>query len=151
MKDACKEKYIFYNFAIIDLDDAFGCLDAIKQYKHGLTSTAMVSTAIVKYAIIAYLRPFTLCKGIDNKKKRPLSIEDVPEKHRNLHSKLLDYRDCIIAHTDLDFRNPKLVKHGMTMKREEDYLALVGEMQLLIREVRSAVHNMIIEYGKKVN
>ncbi len=144
MKDACEEKYIFYIFAIADMDEASGCLNAIKQHKRGLTSTTMV-----KNAIIAYSRPFTKCKGIDNIKKYPLGIKVVPKNHRDLHKKVLDYRNRIIAHTDLDFRNPKLVKYGIMMKREGDYLALVGEMQLLIREVRSAVHNMIIEYGRR--
>jgi len=144
MKDACEEKYVFYNFAIADLDEASGCLDAIKQYKRGLTSKTMV-----KYAIIAYSRPFSECRGIDNKKKHPLGIKVVPKNHRNLHNKLLGYRNRIIAHTDLDFRNPKLVKYGMMIKREVDYLSLVGEIQVLIREVRSALHNMIIEYGRR--
>ena len=144
MKNACEEKYVFYNFAIADLDEAFGCLDAIKQYKRGLTSTIMV-----KYAIIAYSRPFTRCKGIDGKRKKFLGDKVVPKNYRELHKKVLDYRKRIIAHTDLDFRNPKLVKFGIMMKREGDYLSLVCEMQLLIREVRSVVHNMKIEYGKR--
>ena len=143
MKDACEEKYVFYNLAVADLNEASGCLNAIKQYKRGLTSTTMV-----KNAIIAYSRPFTKCRGIYNKMHR-LPIEVVPENHRDLHNKVLHYRDCIIAHTDLDFKNPKLVKYGIMMKTEGEYLALVSEMQILIREVRSAVHNMIIEYGRR--
>ena len=143
MKDACEEKYVFYNLAKEDLNEAAGCLDAIKQYKRGLTSTTMV-----KNAIIAYSRPFMECKGINNKIHR-LKIKVVPKDYRTLHKKVLQYRNRIIAHTDLVFRNPKLVKYGMMIKREGDYLSLVGEMQVLIREVRSAVHNMIIEYGRR--
>ncbi len=143
MKDACEEKYVFYNLAKEDLNEAAGCLDAIKQYKRGLTSTTMV-----KNAIIAYSRPFMECKGINNKIHR-LKIKVVPKDYRTLHKKVLQYRNRIIAHTDLVFRNPKLVKYGMMMKREGDYLSLGSDMQVLVREVCSAVHNMVIEYGKK--
>jgi hypothetical protein len=143
MKDECEEKYVFYNLATADLDEAAGCLDAIKKYKRGLTRTTMV-----KNAIIAYSRPFMECKGTNNKIHR-LKIKVVPKEYRTLHKKVLQYRNRIIAHTDLVFRNPKLVKYGIMMKREGDYLALVGEMQVLTREVRIAVHNMIIEYGRR--
>ncbi len=146
MKDACEEVYVFYNFATADLDEASGCLDAIKYYKRGLTIMVMI-----KNAIIAYSRPFTTCKGMY--KSHRLSIKVVPKNFRDLHNKVLHYRDCVIAHTDLDVRNPKLGRYGIMFKGEryysEDYLALVGEMQVLIREVRSAVHNMAIEYRKR--
>jgi len=143
MKDACEEKYVFYNLGKEDLNEAAGCLDAIKHYKRGLTSTTMV-----KNAIIAYSRPFMECKGINNKIHR-LKIKVVPKDYRTLHKKVLQYRNRIIAHTDLVFRNPKLVKYGIMMKREGDYLSLGSDMQVLVREVCSAVHNMVIEYGKK--
>ena len=144
MKEACEEKYVFHDFAAADLDEASGCLEAMKRHKRGLTSTTMV-----KYATIAYSRPFSECRGIDNKKKHLLSIEVVPKDYRTLHKKVLEYRNRIIAHTDLNSRNPKLVKCGIMIKSEGDYLALVGEMEVLIREVRSAVHNKIIEYGRR--
>jgi hypothetical protein len=140
MKNACEEKFVFHNLAIADFNEASGCLNAIKQYKRGLTSTTMV-----KNAIIAYSRPFTKCRG-----KRCLDKKVIPKGYISLHEKVLQYRNRIIAHTDLGFINPKLVKCGILMiKREGDYLALGDEMQVLVREVRSAVHNRVIEYGKK--
>ena len=144
MKDICEEEYVFYNLATADFYEASGCLNTIKQYKRGLTSTTMV-----KNAIIAYSRPFMPCRGIHIQEHRLKSKKVVPKEYRSLHKKVLQYRNRIIAHTDLAFRNPKLVKYGMMIKREGDYLALGDEMQALIREVCSAVHNMVIEYGKK--
>lgn len=146
MNDACEEEYVFYNFATADFDEASGCLDAIKQYKRGLTIMVMI-----KNAIIAYSRPFTRCKGKYG--QHSLDIKVVPKNYRDLHDKVLHHRNCIIAHTDLDVRNPRLGKYGIMIKGKgyysEDYLALVGEMQMLIREVRSTVHNMAIEYRRR--
>lgn len=145
MKDADEEKYVFYNLATADFYEASGCLDAIKQYKQGLTKTTMV-----KNAIIAYSRPFLECKGIYIKKHR-LPIKVVPKNHRVLHKKVLHYRNCIIAHTDLANRKPKLVKYYIMMRTEGDYLSLGSEMQVLVRDVCCVVHNMVVEYGKKSN
>jgi hypothetical protein len=144
MKNACEEKSVFHILARADFYEASGCLNAIKQYKQGLTSTTMV-----KNAIIAYSRPFMPCRGIHIQEHRLKSKKVVPKRYRSLHDKVLRYRNRIVAHTDLAFRNPKLVKYGMMIEREGDYLALGDEMQALIREVCSAVHNMVIEDGKK--
>lgn len=144
MKNACEEEFVFHNLAIADFHEASGCLNAIKQYKRGLTSTTMV-----KNAIIAYSRPFTNCRGIHTKKHCLKIKKVVPKNYRTLHKKVLQYRDRIIAHTDLDFRHPKLGRYGIIIKREGDYLALGNEMQVLIQDVCSAVHNMVIEHGKK--
>ena len=144
MNNKHEEEYVFYNLAIADFYEASGCLDAIKQYERGLTRTTMV-----KNAIIAYSRPFTKCNG-KHTKKHCLKIEIVPKHYRSLHKKILQYRDKIIAHTDLDFRNPKLDKYVIMIKKEGDYLVLGNEMKELLREVGIAVHNMVIEYGKKM-
>jgi hypothetical protein len=144
MKNEFEEKYVFYRFATADLDEAYYCLHAIKRYRRSFTVMAMI-----KNAIIAYARTFKNCKGKYG--KYHLNIEEVvPENHRDLHDKVLHHRDCIIAHTDIDIRNPKLGKYGIMFKGAgyyyEDYLALVDQMEVLVREVRNVVQKIVTEY-----
>jgi hypothetical protein len=143
LKNKSDEKYVFYNFVTADLDEASHSLSTIKQYKQGF----MIMT-LIKNAIIAYSRPFGDCKGTYSKYK--IGIKFVPKNLRKLHKQVLHHRNCIIAHTDISVRTPKLGAYGIMFKGKgyyyEDYLELANKMPELISEVRKAVHKVVLEY-----
>ena len=144
MKNTFEEQYVFYRLVSADLDEAYRSLEAIRRYKRGPTIMALIKNAIVSYA-----RPFKRCNGRYG--RYSISPRFVPKNHLELHKLLMHHRDRIIAHTDIDVREPKLVRwdFGSTVAYPiqlkgsgyyyEDYLALVDEMKELIQSVKNAV------------
>ena len=79
----------------------------------------------------------------------------MPKHLRTLHKQVLHHRNCIIAHTDISVRAPKLGAYGIMFKGKgyyyEDYLKLAEKMPELILGVRKAVHKVVLEYKNKSN
>ncbi len=66
------------------------------------------------FIIITYARAFTKNEGNNN--KHTLDKKIIPSEYRDLHNEIMNYRNKIIAHTDVKYRNPHLSKFGMAVK-----------------------------------
>ena len=101
MQNAQEEEYVFYRFASGDFLTAVESLKEISLYKE-----INIRRALLLKVILAYCRPFKTSRGKYGNYK--LSQSFVPVEHKNLHDKLIKYRDNVLAHTDLTVRRPRL-------------------------------------------
>lgn len=114
MKGELTEKQVFYRIAQEDLLTAHDELRAIKSYKRNIAVSALI-----KSAITSYMRPFTSCRGKFGTYKIPDGI--IPKKHKKLHDKIIRFwRDKIIAHSDIDIRNPSKWKVSFSSNKIDD-------------------------------
>ena len=98
------EQYCFYRLYSIDLDTVRHSLRMLKRYRR-----QDVRHSILRDVVVGYARPFSGNKGkLFN--KHQLSTKTVPSELRSLHSEMLDVRMRILAHTDYEFRNPRLAR-----------------------------------------
>jgi hypothetical protein len=101
-----EEQYVFHRFAHGDVNKALMCLDRIEGQNDGFVSWCLLQTAV-----IAYCRLFAECK-ISKGRSLRLASRFVPREGKTLHGRLISWRNKIIAHSDLELREPKL--HGWT-------------------------------------
>lgn len=98
-----EEQYIIFRCAHGDLAYAQKCL-----VKASLTDDKFISHCLVIMSVLAYCRPFTDCRMPIGPKRILLKKSDVPRGHRILHEKMMIARNKLIAHADLEMREPKL-------------------------------------------
>ncbi len=105
--------------------------------------------ALIRDAIVSYIRPFSKNRGRIFKKIR---LDDcfVPSKHKALHKDLLRSRDQVFAHTDIDAHDPTLarfpVKSGYIYPiafrnlSVKSFVDKLPEISALIQEVHNAIN-----------
>ncbi len=147
MEKGVEEEFVFYRFATDDLSEAYCLLNLVNCYKREL-----IRSTLLKMAIISYSRPFKPCHG----KYRLYKIEDniIPKQYRNLHQKIITYRDQIFAHSDIFIKKPSVnkfrtgnkIRFDITYKgfTPKDFHHEIEKMKELIKEVLSLL-NLHIE------
>ena len=95
------QKYLHLQNSISDLNEARNVLQAVRESK-----SVILRGAAFKYALIAYSRPYTASRGPEKVIK--LEKNHIPEKFAELHSKIINARHKIHAHTDRDIQDTKL-------------------------------------------
>jgi hypothetical protein len=97
-----EEFYVFLRFADGDISQALMALDHIP-----LSAPEFVRLCLLKDAAISYCRPFKRSRGAI---KKCLKLDDsfVPPSMIKLHNELLNLRDQVFAHTDIDVRSAVL-------------------------------------------
>jgi hypothetical protein len=107
-----EETYVFWRGCARDFQD---CKDTLALL--GEATNESMRLALIKYATIAYARPFSSNNAEYKKQAWKLDIEKVPEEYMSTHFKALYYRDKVIAHSDIRDTNPVLLKsdkhHGI--------------------------------------
>jgi hypothetical protein len=103
MHTAEEEYYVFLRFADGNISHALMALDHIQK-----TDIEFVRLSLLKDAAISYCRPFKQSCGSFNKNLKPLDNSFVPSTLIKIHKELLDLRDQVFAHTDLDVRSAVL-------------------------------------------
>lgn len=98
------EDYRFLRLYSIDLEMAKQGCDLVAAQ-----AATAVRYALLSYVIVTYARPFSTNRGRAYKRHRlPDSI--VPPAMRPLHAELISLRDQSFAHTDHDFRRPRIAR-----------------------------------------
>lgn len=101
-----EERYVFFLFSAGDLQECKKTLSLLCEATNDL-----MCSVIIKSAIISYARPFS---GNESKfrtsGKWKLDEKDIPQKYVDVHTKAIEYRNKLIAHTDLPYKNPELLK-----------------------------------------
>lgn len=97
-----EEFYVFLRFADGDMSQAQMALDHLSKVEGDF-----LRLCLLKDAAISYCRPFKKSRGVFNKSLR-LDESYVPVHLKGLHAELIDLRDQVFAHTDIDVRSPAL-------------------------------------------
>jgi hypothetical protein len=154
-KNKLTEECAFYSFAKDDLKEAYRSIEAVNRYKRDV-----VISALIKIAIISYSRPFKKCRGEYNKHYK-LEADIIPNQYKELHQKIITYRDQIFAHSDIDLKKPEVRKCKIENKEifsityrgfsPKDFLHETAKMKQLINEVLSSMSLCIDEIKKSLS
>ena len=99
---AQEEDFVHYVECIQSLNNAWVYLQAIRSTE---TKSALTAAAY-RFALIEYAKPYTTSDGAHrNRKKRnayKLPPPDLSDSDTKLHQKILDLRNKVLAHSDLN-------------------------------------------------
>lgn len=127
-----QEKYIHFVNCIESLNTAWRILNKIKEEKDNPLSYFAFQFAIIEYSK-SYKDANSAFKNEKGKpiKKHKLATDFIPQKHLALHTKIIDARDKILAHLDLDIRDAKIyiqnTERGKNIIRSQNLLNLAQE------------------------
>lgn len=94
--------YVFLRFADGDISQALMALDHLPEIE-----AHFLRVCLLKEAAISYCRPFKKSNGTFPGVLK-LDNNFIPCGHKDLHKELIDLRDKVFAHTDIDIRLPIL-------------------------------------------
>ena len=144
------EKYKFLRLYDIDFEMALQTIVILKRYKKN-----DVRYALLRDIVVTYARPFTESRGFQINKDRH-GVKFKNNKMKTLHEEMINLRMQLFAHTDLTYRNPKVVNWSTeTQKwfpmafRGFDYDTLesrITEIKALIEYVRKQLREEISVY-----
>lgn len=97
-----EEEYAHFTSCIEELNSAWRILQDIKKSK----DEVLIGYAF-RYALIQYAKPYKQSFGKE-KRKHQLESKFVPKEHSEMHKKILDVRDTILAHSDLTVKDIKV-------------------------------------------
>ena len=98
-----EEVYVHFVSSIENLNKAWRALQNIIQNRE----SPLVGAAF-QYALIEYSKPYKTSRG-NAKKNHKLDNTHVPDEHKALHKRILDFRDQVNAHTDLTIKEANLI------------------------------------------
>ena len=96
-----EEQYVHFVSCTDSLNSAWRILHEIKASP----GNSLIGAAF-QFAIIEYAKPYTISFGVVGRHK--LDDKYVPSAHQDLHKRLIDTRNQILAHSDLTVRDAKL-------------------------------------------
>ena len=149
-----EDEYVFYvSFVTERFNLAKRSLELLEEYIENDDGLRM---ALMRDAIVAYVSPFkrTERRAAKNPKliKNGLQLSQenlVPRNFQEIHNEICHHRDQIIAHCDINPRNPRVSIFGISIKGKgyywNDYKALFPKFKELIL----AVEKKVQEYNKK--
>ncbi|MEI8014654.1 MAG: hypothetical protein WCH20_07420 [Nitrospira sp.] len=148
------EQYCFYRLYSIDFDTVRHSLRMLRRYRR-----QDVRHSILRDIMVGYARPFSGNKGRLIKEHR-LKTKYVPSQLRSLHNEMIDARMRMLAHTDYDFRNPRVARwpstrgslYPMAFRRDdmEKFENRVMQIEALVKAVESNVKAKIREIENQV-
>ena len=138
------EKYCFLRLHSVDMDTARHTLKMLKRYRKNDIKVVMLRDIAVTYA-----RPFVSNKGIHIPKHTLSEKQHVPKTLKHVHKRLLELRNSQLAHTDISFHKPKVMRwkgdkydtYPISLK-SFDYLGLlrqINEIENLINAVEASL------------
>lgn len=121
-----EEQYAHFWHCINDLNKAWFLLQSIKDNMNNpLRGPAF------EFALIVYAKPYNQSYGIT--KKHKLDDKYVPDKHRDLHNRILTNRNQIHAHTDLTLLEPKVhvksTSYGKIVSLCQNAISVAAELR----------------------
>ena len=149
-----QEKYIYFVNCIDSLNTAWRILNKIKEEKGNPLSYFAFQFALIEYSK-SYKDANSAFKNEKGKpvKKHKLATDFIPPKSIVLHSKIIDARDQILAHLDLDIRDAKIyiqnTERGKNIIRSQNILNLAKEMED-IDEIINLIEETIVAMEKEI-
>ncbi len=97
-----EESFIHYAECIDSLNRAWSILHDLRN----VNGPSAFHAAAFRYALIEYAKPYTRSDG--TMRKRKLVLPQLSPAHRELHQKILNLRNQVLAHCDLTLKQAKL-------------------------------------------
>lgn len=97
-----EQRYVHFVSSIDNLNDAWRILQLIKESG----DSPLVGPAFM-FALIEYSKPYKTSRG-DVLASHRLDSQCVPTRNKDLHAKVLEFRDTILAHTDLTVKESQI-------------------------------------------
>lgn len=144
------ELYKLYRLYSMDFDMALHTLGILRKYPKGTNRYRLlqeVRYCLLRDAVVSYVRPFSGNRGILYP-AHSLKESFIPKKFLGLHKKLIQLRLQLFAHTDLAFKDPKVVQLGKFFPisiKAFDYESLSDEMNRICDMVSDVQNNLEVE------
>lgn len=140
-----EEKYIHFASCVRWLNNAWRLLQVIREQPAGpLTGPAF------RFALVEYCKPYKLSHGAVGRYK--LDTMRIPTDLLSLHSRIIDSRDQIHAHSDLTVMDAKLSVHEFMGQRYSQIaqnritgLEELPNIDEVIRLIEGTLDNMYVE------
>ena len=149
------EDYEFDRLYSIDFQR---CKEILYRVQH--VDTDSLRFPLIELAVICYARPFSSNRG--RRGKRQLKASIVPSEDRELHKLMLRLRNEAFAHTDREFRDPKVARWPIEAGKaaypmafaNPDYSGLlrkVADIEALVMKVERVLHARIAAVHARVD
>ena len=98
-----KEQYVLHYLALIDMERVIRSLEYLETVED-----KYLREVLFRDAVICYAKPFSGNRSISGKKKLRVTESFVPQALSRSHTEVLDLRDKLFAHMDLDRQAPNV-------------------------------------------
>lgn len=146
MESELEERYVFWRLAHADFQECFDFLNLVEAVDH-----KKAKLALVKAAIIAYGRPFSGNASLFREQKWKVNKDWVPDKLT--HELVLGWRDSLVAHTDIPFRQPILSRKKYSIRLKgvyyEDFMGQVDPLKNLSSMMIDILDKKMADYTKE--
>jgi hypothetical protein len=129
-----ENEWLFYTTAAWNVDQAAHIAKNLidNPPDDNIYASKLVWSSAYKYSIVSYCSPFMGFRTSERKKNEEgLSPDIVPHEFRNIHAQIKDYRDQILAHTD--------IRHLETVSFDEGYRITFTSAHLSPPSIQDAV------------
>lgn len=153
MKSLTEEKYVFYRICTGDIQE---CVKTLEMLEHATSESMRV--ALIKASIVSYARPFSGNQSVykhENKKLR-LDKKYIPKNFIETHDRAIELRDKLIAHSDIPYRNPELLKStshfaiGYNMPLNDAYMEFSKALYTASTALLKNLWDLTINYEKEI-
>ncbi|CAD5374680.1 hypothetical protein RA210_U680001 [Rubrivivax sp. A210] len=101
MNDASKELYVLHHLTLVDMERVARSI----QYLSTVTDKH-IREALFRDAVVCYVKAFSSNNGIKGKRGLRISNAFIPSALIDAHDQILDLRNKLFAHVDLDNQAP---------------------------------------------
>lgn len=143
MNTTAKERYVLHYLALIDMERTRRSL----EYRDK-TENKHLRDALLRDAVVCYAKPFSSNKDLSGKPGLRVASAFVPADMSDAHKEILDLRNQLFAHMDIDKQAPNVFvdivageKHvSFSVKGYERVFAehLIEPLRILAHEAHSA-------------
>jgi hypothetical protein len=103
MNIATKERYVLYHLALVDMERTRRSL----EYRDK-TKDSHLRDALLRDAVVCYAKPFSSNKGLSGQSGLRVASAFVPTDLSGAHNEILDLRNQLFAHMDIDKQAPNV-------------------------------------------
>lgn len=151
MNTPARERYVLRHLALIDMERVQRSLEYLRS-----TTDEHLRDALFRDAVVSYAKPFSDNKGVHTKKGMRLSEKVIPKELKAAHKEVIEIRNQLFAHMDLDRQMPRLDIHNINGEKHVSFTVagygkvyaehLIGPLTQLAQ----AVHRNLIEERREI-
>lgn len=105
MNSLAEERYVFFRLCAGDIQE---CVKSLEMLGDAVSDRMRV--VLVKASIVSYARPFSSNKPLYREQSWRLDKKYVPNEFCQVHEQAIEYRNKLIAHSDIPHRSPELLR-----------------------------------------
>ena len=155
MDTAIQESYVLRYLALIDMERTQRSLEHLSevQDKH-------LRGALFRDAVVSYVKPFSDNRGRHTKKGLKISQKGIPKELKTAHKELIEIRNQLFAHMDIDKQTPQVDVYEIDGKKHVSFTVkgyetvyldhLIGPLAQLAKAVHSHLMTELEEIERHV-